>query len=232
VYLLVLFIFSIALLPLFRLLKGRGARALSKFSDMLSLPLVVYALAIPIACLMVNLDPRNGLLGSRDMGGWPLLIFLLFFIYGFVVISHAGLQERIKPQCWFSLVPDASDLRLRHEAPDAQLDVPAPAQRSSAALLRAAPVDLDLRGICGRAEGYSSAGEVAHHRAAVVRHHRRVDRHHPPGQLAEVPVWHEAPAPIGSTGSGDLLAATGDRLKIVFSINSEAHRRSRDGVPR
>jgi glucan biosynthesis protein C len=102
-YLLVLFIFSIALLPLFRWLKGRGTRALNKFGDVLSLPLVVYTLAIPIAFLMVNLDPRNGLLGSRDMGGWPLLIYLLFFIYGFVVISHAGLQERVKQQRWLSL---------------------------------------------------------------------------------------------------------------------------------
>ncbi|HTP08612.1 MAG TPA: acyltransferase [Anaerolineae bacterium] len=101
-YLLVLFIFSILLLPLFRFLKGRGANALSKFGDVLALPLVVYTLAIPIAFLMVNLDPRTTL-GMRDMGGWPLPIYMLFFIYGFIVISHAGLQERIKQQRWLSL---------------------------------------------------------------------------------------------------------------------------------
>ncbi len=101
-YLLVLFVFSILLLPLFRWLKGRGARALSKFGDVLSLPLAVYTLAIPIALLMVNLDPRDPL-GTRDMGGWPLPIYLLFFIYGFVVISHAGLQQRIMKQRWLSL---------------------------------------------------------------------------------------------------------------------------------
>jgi glucans biosynthesis protein C len=101
-YLLVLFVFSILLLPLFRWLKGRGARMLSKFGDVLSLPLVVYTLAIPIALLMVNLNPRTPL-GSRDMGGWSLPIYLLFFIYGFVVIAHAGLQERIKQQRWLSL---------------------------------------------------------------------------------------------------------------------------------
>jgi glucan biosynthesis protein C len=101
-YLLVLFVFSLLLLPLFRLLKGRGANALRKFGDVLSLPLIVYALAIPIAFLMVNLDPRTPL-GTRDFGGWPLPIYMLFFIYGFVVISHAGLQERIKQQRWLSL---------------------------------------------------------------------------------------------------------------------------------
>ncbi len=101
-YLLVLFVFSLLLLPLFRWLKGRGTRALSKFGDVLTLPLVVYALAIPIAVLMVNIDPRTPL-GSRDMGGWPLPIYLLFFIYGFVIISHAGLQQRLIKQRWLSL---------------------------------------------------------------------------------------------------------------------------------
>lgn len=103
-YLLVLFVFSIALLPLFRWLQGRGARALSKFGDVVALPLVVYALAIPIALLMVNLNPRNLLLGSKDWGGWPLPVYLFFFVYGFVVISHAGLQRRIVQQRWLSLV--------------------------------------------------------------------------------------------------------------------------------
>jgi peptidoglycan/LPS O-acetylase OafA/YrhL len=102
-YLLVLFVFSIALLPLFRWLKGHGARALSKFGDVLSLPLVVYALAAPIAVLLVNLNPRNLFLGSRDWGGWPLPVYLFFFVYGFVVISHAGLQRRITQQRWLSL---------------------------------------------------------------------------------------------------------------------------------
>ena len=101
-YLLVLFVFSIVLLPLFRWLKGRGAHTLNKFAAVLSLPLVVYALAIPIALLMVNLDPGT-LLGLRDFGGWPLPIYALFFIYGYVVISHAGLQHRILQQRWLSL---------------------------------------------------------------------------------------------------------------------------------
>ena len=102
-YLLVLFVFSLMLLPLFRWLKGRGARALNKFGDVLALPLVVYALAAPIALLLPNLDPRNMLFGARDWGGWPLPVYLFFFVYGFVVISHAGLQQRIRQQRWLSL---------------------------------------------------------------------------------------------------------------------------------
>ena len=67
-----------------------------------SLPLMIYALAVPSALLMVNLDPGT-LLGMRDFGGWPLPIYMLFFIYGFVVISHTGLQRRIVQQRWLSL---------------------------------------------------------------------------------------------------------------------------------
>jgi len=42
-------------------------------------------------------------LGTRDFGGWPLPIYMLFFIYGFIVISHTGLQRRIVQQRWQSL---------------------------------------------------------------------------------------------------------------------------------
>jgi peptidoglycan/LPS O-acetylase OafA/YrhL len=122
-YLLVLFVFSILLLPLFRFLKGRGANALNKFGDALALPLAVYALAIPIAYLMVNLDPRTTL-GMREMGGWPLLIYMLFFIYGFIVISHAGLQERIKQQRWLSLALGVAGIAVLFAVWGAQGDAP------------------------------------------------------------------------------------------------------------
>ena len=39
----------------------------------------------------------------RDFGGWPLPIYLLFFVYGFIVMSHDGLQKRIERQSWISL---------------------------------------------------------------------------------------------------------------------------------
>jgi glucans biosynthesis protein C len=122
-YLLVLFIFSIVLLPLFRWLKGRGARALNKFGDVLALPLAVYTLAIPIAGLMVNLDPRTTL-GTRDFGGWPLPIYMLFFIYGFVVMAHAGLQERIKQQRWVSLALGVAGIAALFALWGAQGDAP------------------------------------------------------------------------------------------------------------
>jgi glucan biosynthesis protein C len=102
-YLLVLFMFSLLLLPFFRWLKGQGAYVLNKLGDVLSVPAMIYGLAVPIVLLSVTLDPSM-LWGIRDMGGWPLPIYLLFFIYGFLVISHTGLQQRIRQQRWLSLL--------------------------------------------------------------------------------------------------------------------------------
>ena len=95
-YLLVLFAFSLLFYPLFRWLhNGRGQRVLNALGDLLALPGAVYLLALPIAWLLVSIDPRSDI-GRRDFGGWPLPIYVLFFVYGFILVSHDGLQKRIQ----------------------------------------------------------------------------------------------------------------------------------------
>ncbi len=95
-YLLILFVFSLVCYPLLRWLRdGSGRGILNRLGDILALPGALYVLAIPVAGLMATLNSRD-LVGMRDFGGWPLPIYLLFFLYGFVVISHDGLQQRIQ----------------------------------------------------------------------------------------------------------------------------------------
>jgi len=102
-YLLVLFVYSLLFYPLFRWLSaGLGKRALNALSTFLALPGAMYLLALPIAWLMVNLDPRTDL-GQRNFGGWPLPIYAFFLLYGFILVSHAGLQERVQQFRWVSL---------------------------------------------------------------------------------------------------------------------------------
>jgi peptidoglycan/LPS O-acetylase OafA/YrhL len=102
-YLLVLFLYSLLCYPLFHwLLAGVGKRLLDRLSQFLALPGAVYLLALPVAGLLIVLKPR-GLFGMRDFGGWPLPVYLLFFLYGFVLISHEGLLKRIQQQRWISL---------------------------------------------------------------------------------------------------------------------------------
>lgn len=101
-YLLILFLFSLLFYPLFKCLSvGTGHQLLHKFSNFLSLPGVIYLLGLPVAGLLILLDPRE-VIGMRNFGGWPLWNYMLFFVYGFLVMSHEGLQKRIQQARWVS----------------------------------------------------------------------------------------------------------------------------------
>jgi peptidoglycan/LPS O-acetylase OafA/YrhL len=102
-YLLVLFVFSLASLPLFLWLKsGSGGRLLGRLGEFLARPGMVYLLALPGTLLMPYLNPQ-GFLTSRDWGGWGLPVYIPLFLAGFLFVSHEGLQVRIRRQRWFSL---------------------------------------------------------------------------------------------------------------------------------
>jgi hypothetical protein len=103
-YLEMLFVFCLALLPLFRWLKiGGGQHMLDRAGNLLARPGAIFWLALPIALLRSALDPDT-LLGSDRFGGWGLPIYIVFFVYGFIVISHAGVQQRIQQLRRVSLV--------------------------------------------------------------------------------------------------------------------------------
>lgn len=101
-YLLVLFVFSLALMPLFYLLKGPGQRFWHGVGSLFALPGMVYLLAVPIAWITISVSPASTL-GERTWGGWSLLGYVPFFIYGFLIISHDGLQARLKSWRWVTL---------------------------------------------------------------------------------------------------------------------------------
>jgi hypothetical protein len=106
-YLLILFVYSLLFYPLFRWLRaGTGKKILQRLGDFLALPGAIYLLALPIAWLFVTNDPSS-VLGRRDFGGWPLPIYVLFFLYGFILISHEGLQKRIRQYRFLSLTAGA-----------------------------------------------------------------------------------------------------------------------------
>jgi len=103
-YLEVLFVFSLVCLPLFQwLMAGSGRRLLARLGDLLARPGAVYLLALPGTLLMLLLDPANVLLANRGWGGWSLPTHFFFFLGGLVIISHDGLQDRIRRQGWPSL---------------------------------------------------------------------------------------------------------------------------------
>ena len=101
-YLLVLFVFSVLLYPLMRWLRGRGKGVLSRLGDLLSLPGVVYALALPAIVLVVLEDHQNPVIDFN--AGWSFLVYLWLTLAGFLVVSGERLQASIERLRWPSLL--------------------------------------------------------------------------------------------------------------------------------
>lgn len=102
-YLELLFVVSLLLLPLLVWLKraALGQRLVRLLTSFLALPGAVYLLALPAIILMRTLDPETW--GNQDLGGWSVVIYPLFFLSGFLIISSQHLQARIYLQRWLSL---------------------------------------------------------------------------------------------------------------------------------
>lgn len=100
-YLLVLLVYALAFYPLFRWLKGGGRKVLGLLGDLLSLPGVIYLLAVPTALFLDFAEQSPG--GDVSPGGWPLLAYIPFLLGGFVIFSHQRLQARLQQMSWVSL---------------------------------------------------------------------------------------------------------------------------------
>lgn len=102
-YLEMLFIFCLIFLPLFLWLKrGSGRRVLGRLGDLLASSGAIYLLALPtILCLI--LTDGDSFLGNTDWGGGSILTHATFFLSGFVIVSHEGLQKNIQRFRWLSL---------------------------------------------------------------------------------------------------------------------------------
>ena len=97
-YLELLFVFSVALLPAFRLTEaGAGRRALEAVCRLLARPGGPFLLAVPIL-LAVALPTPTSFWGARSWGGWNVLGHAGFFAAGFVIASDDGLYASVRRQ--------------------------------------------------------------------------------------------------------------------------------------
>lgn len=102
-YLAMLFIFCLVFLPLFLWLRrGFGQRVMVRLGDWLASKGALYLLALPTV-LALALTRGNGFWGDTGWGGGSILSHATFFLSGFLIISHAGLQENIVRSRWASL---------------------------------------------------------------------------------------------------------------------------------
>lgn len=99
-YLWYLFLFSLMLYPLLRWFKGNGSGFLSRLGGWLGKNGAVYILALPI--LLLYLLPSD--FPFMDMnGGYPYLMYLIFLLWGFVLVSEERLNDSIRRLRWVSL---------------------------------------------------------------------------------------------------------------------------------
>ena len=104
-YLGMLFIFCLIFLPLFLWLKrGSGQRVLGRLGDLLASPGALYLLALPTILCLVLTDSESFLGNTAEWGGGSILTHATFFVSGFLIISHEGLQKNIQRFRWLSLV--------------------------------------------------------------------------------------------------------------------------------
>lgn len=102
-YLEMLFIFCVIFLPLFLWLKSEvGRQALNRLGDSLATPGALYWLAVPTLLALV-LTGRDSFFGNTYWGGGSILSHATFFLSGFLIISHEGLQRNIQRFRWLSL---------------------------------------------------------------------------------------------------------------------------------
>jgi len=102
-YLLALFLFSLFFLPLFCWLKdGSGQGLLNRMGSLLARPGAPILLALPTVALLNLIDPDSAL-GNWENGGWNYIVYITFFLGGFLIFSHEGLQRRVQGQRWLSL---------------------------------------------------------------------------------------------------------------------------------
>lgn len=100
-----LFIFSLISLPLFLYLRNEAIkRRISRVAVFFKNPGAIFLLAVPLVImeLLVNLQPEG--IGMRDFGGWSLVLYLIFFIYGYLIASDLNFKEAVERHRRIALV--------------------------------------------------------------------------------------------------------------------------------
>jgi peptidoglycan/LPS O-acetylase OafA/YrhL len=94
-YLVYLFLFSIILLPLFKIRKNQKLSLLSSLSYWLEGPWCLMSLVVPLIIINIFID-YNGLGFMRGTGGWDLFSYLFILVYGYLFFCNEKILETIK----------------------------------------------------------------------------------------------------------------------------------------
>jgi glucan biosynthesis protein C len=102
-YLLVLFIYTLLLVPLFWWFRGAiGGSALRRLGNVLALPGALVLLVVPTVVLQ-HITDGGALGGTFGLGGWRPVQYLWFLLAGYLIVSHERVQQRIIQARWVCL---------------------------------------------------------------------------------------------------------------------------------
>ena len=101
-YLLMLFLFSWIMLPLFQRIQKSEAFT-TRLADFFSQSLMIYLFFIPIMLMefIVGLSPDT--IGRRDFGGWSPLTYLVIFFMGYILATDERYRPAIEKMRFVSL---------------------------------------------------------------------------------------------------------------------------------
>jgi len=99
-YLLMLFLFSLIMLPVFRFINHANTK---NIADFFTKPFAIYLFFIPIAIIetLVNFSPET--VGRRNFGGWSPLTYLMIFLLSYFLMTDSRYRDSIIKLRFFSL---------------------------------------------------------------------------------------------------------------------------------
>ncbi len=101
-YLLFLFLYTLLLLGLFLPSHKSGVSPASKLARHVASPWALFLLFIPIA-VAFKLTDALGMEFTRGMGGWDMFSYILFLLYGYLLVANPGVIQTVKKYAFGSL---------------------------------------------------------------------------------------------------------------------------------
>ena len=102
-FLIYLFIFSIIALPFLLPGKRSGKSLLGRFANLFNQPWSIIPLFVLSIAVINTLIYPDGTFGNRASGGWNIVAYLLFFIFGYFVFANQRIMEIIRKMGWILL---------------------------------------------------------------------------------------------------------------------------------
>ena len=103
-YLMLLFMFSLVLLPIFLLLRSKVGKPIVRgIGAFLRIPGIIYLLGFLLALPMAYIAEEPPF-GHRDWAGWNMIFYLILFFIGFLIFADERIQKAIIKQRFVSLI--------------------------------------------------------------------------------------------------------------------------------